>query len=77
MTFDEALACFDRVLNEYAKSDAAPEAVYQRGVTLYKSTGSPQALKEAYERLAAHYPASEWTKRRIRTGSSRKRAAIP
>ena len=62
-TFDKALACFDRVLSEYATSDAAPEAVYQRGVTLYKSSGSSQALKGAYERLAAQYPASEWTKK--------------
>lgn len=61
--FDEALACFDRVLADHAKSDAAPEAVYQRGVALYKNTGNLKALKEAFEQLQAHYPASEWTKK--------------
>lgn len=61
--FDEAHVCFDKVLADHAESDAAPEALYQRGVTLYKSTGDLKVLKETYELLHAHYPASEWTKR--------------
>jgi outer membrane protein assembly factor BamD (BamD/ComL family) len=50
-------------LAEYPKSDSAPEAVYLRGVCGYKSTHAPKPLKEAYERLQAQYPSSEWTKR--------------
>ncbi len=61
--FEGALALFDRLLKDYPRSDAAPETVYLRGVAQYKSTHSPGPLKEAYERLQAEYPASEWTKR--------------
>ena len=41
----------------------APEAVYLRGVSRYKSSHSAAPLKEAYEKLRAEYPASEWTQR--------------
>jgi tetratricopeptide (TPR) repeat protein len=61
--FEEALALFDRLLKDYPKSDAAPEAVYLRGVAQYKSSHSAKPLKDAYERLQAEYPSSEWTKR--------------
>ena len=61
--FDEALASLDKLLGEYPKSDAAPEAVYLRGVCRYKSTNDPKPLKAAYEQLEAEHPASEWTKR--------------
>ena len=61
--FDEALESLERLLGEYPKSDAAPEAIYLRGVCRYKSTNDPKPLKEAYEQLKAEYPASEWTKR--------------
>jgi hypothetical protein len=59
----EALKNLEKLLQEYPKSDAAPEAMYLRGVCGYKSTHKPQPLKEAYEQLAAVYPSSEWTKR--------------
>lgn len=61
--FEEAIGYFDRVLAEHATSDAASEAIYWRGVGGYKSTDNPKPLKEAYERLAADYPDSEWTRR--------------
>ncbi len=53
----------EAVLSEVPQSDAAPEAVFQRGVSLYKSTGDPKPLKEAYMKLQDKYPESQWTKR--------------
>jgi len=61
--FEEAIIMLDRVLKEYSKSDAAPEAIYLRGVSEYQSTHSPEPLKKVYERLQAEYPSSEWAKR--------------
>lgn len=61
--FSEAIALIDEVLKDYPKSDAAPEAVYLRGVALYKKTHSAESLKEAYKRLQAEYPSSEWARR--------------
>jgi tetratricopeptide (TPR) repeat protein len=61
--FEHALAQLEKLLSGYPMSDAAPEAIYLRGVSLYKSTDDPKPLKQAYERLQSDYPASEWTKR--------------
>ena len=61
--FEAAMALFDQLLQGYPKSDAAPEAVYLRGVSQYKSSHNAKPLKEAYERLKTDYPSSEWTKR--------------
>jgi len=61
--FNEAIEMSEKILKDYPKSDAAPEAVYVRGVALYKSTHSADPLKEAYKRLMAEYPSSEWAKR--------------
>lgn len=61
--FQEAIACYERVLDNYPASDFAPEAIFQRGVSLYKSTHDPKPLRGAYDRLQASYPTSQWTKR--------------
>lgn len=61
--FDDAIQLFDKLLAEYPKSGAAPEAIYLRGVSCYKSTHGAGPLKEAYEKLKAEYPQSEWTMR--------------
>lgn len=61
--FSEALAALDKILKDFPKSDAAPEAIYLQGVCRYKSTHNPKPLKEAYEQLQTHFPSSEWTKR--------------
>src|SRR5512147_1261662 len=60
--FDSAIAHFDSLLAGYPKSAAAPEAIYLRGVCLYKSTHEAGYLKKAYERLATDYPNEEWTR---------------
>jgi len=61
--FTEALVHFEKILADYPTGDSAAEAIFLRGVSLYKSSGKPGFLKEAYERLAAELPNSEWTKR--------------
>ncbi len=61
--FNEALEKLAKLLAQYPKSDSSPEAIYVRGVCGYKSTDDPKPLKEAYEKLSAEYPSSEWTKR--------------
>ncbi len=61
--FNDAILHFDQLLAKYPKSDAAPEAIYLRGVARYKSSHNAAPLKEAYEKLKADYPASEWAKR--------------
>jgi hypothetical protein len=61
--FDNALTNLNRLLTEYPESNASSEAIYLRGVCLYKSTHDARPLKEAYEKLNARDPKDEWTKR--------------
>jgi hypothetical protein len=61
--FDEAVASLDTILQGYARSASAPEAVFLKGVSLYKGTHNPRPLRDAYDRLQAEYPDNEWTKR--------------
>lgn len=61
--FKEAIGCFEKILADSPLSHAAPEAVFHRGVNLYKSTHDPKPLKEAYMLLQEKYPASEWAER--------------
>ena len=61
--FDEAIANFEQVINEYAYTNSAPEAIFFRGVSLYKSTHQPGHLKDAYQKLQVHYHYSEWARR--------------
>jgi len=61
--FTEALSTLKTLLKDCPGSDASPEAIFLKGVALYKSTHDPQPLKKAYETLKAEYPTSEWTKR--------------
>ncbi|MFC1835233.1 tetratricopeptide repeat protein [Thermodesulfobacteriota bacterium] len=61
--FVEASARLEELIAEYAKSAAAPEAIFFRGVADYKGSGDPTPLKEAYEKLILEYPESEWAKR--------------
>ena len=61
--FSKAILILEELLMDNPKSEVAPEAVYVRGVALYKSTHSAEHLKEIYKRLQREYPSSEWTKR--------------
>jgi len=61
--FTEAITTIETLLKDHPKSDSAPEAIYIKGVSQYKSTNDPKPLKKAYEQLKLEYPSSEWTKR--------------
>lgn len=61
--FKEALTHYESLLARYPRSDSAPEAIFQKGVSLYKSSNDPKPLKKAYEYLQENYPGSLWTKR--------------
>lgn len=63
--FNEAIADLEKIIQGYPQSDAAPEAIFYRGVCGYKITHDPKPLKQAYVRLQAEYPQSEWTKRAL------------
>jgi hypothetical protein len=59
------LKALDRIVTEFPKSCSAPEAVFWKGVAGYKSTHDPKPLRQAYDRLAAEFPASRWTQRAL------------
>ncbi|MHC1729958.1 MAG: hypothetical protein AB9866_28825 [Syntrophobacteraceae bacterium] len=61
--FNEAIECFDNLIAEYSYSCSAPEAVFFRGVALYKSTHQVKHLKQMYRTLQDDYPNSAWAKR--------------
>lgn len=61
--FKKALGRYEKIVSDFSGSDSAPEAVFQIGVSLYKSTNDPKPLKEAYEHLQDKYPENQWTKR--------------
>jgi tetratricopeptide (TPR) repeat protein len=61
--YAEALTFFEKIISEQSQSDSVAEALFLRGVSLYKNSGDPKPLKEAYETLSSQFPNSEWTKR--------------
>jgi len=61
--FAEALAVLEELLAGYPGSDSVPEAIFLRGMSLYKILHNPGPLKEAYEKLQTGHPSSEWTMR--------------
>ena len=56
---------YEEILQKYPTSDAAPEAVYWRGVCQYKSTNDHTVFAEVVRTLNEKYPASVWTKKAI------------
>lgn len=63
--YPEALRHLTTICQEYGDSAAAPEAIFLRGVNLYKNTKNAAPLKEAYQTLLTKYPKSEWTQRAL------------
>ncbi|MCX5806413.1 MAG: hypothetical protein NT010_10165 [Proteobacteria bacterium] len=63
--YDKAAPNLERIVNDYAQSFAAPEAIYYRAVCGVKVAHDIAGLKKAYELLAKDYPQSEWVKRAL------------
>jgi len=61
--FREAINSFKKILAKHPENDSAPEAAFLAGVSHYKYTRNPLALRETYEHLRQKYPRSSWTKR--------------
>jgi hypothetical protein len=51
------------VVNAYATSDAAPEALYWAGVSKYRATNDPSALGETARAFAERYQDTAWAKK--------------
>jgi TolA-binding protein len=54
---------FRDVTGKYPDTDAAPEAVYWAGVSRFRATDDPAALKETNTEVSRRYPASSWAKK--------------
>ena len=54
---------YNQILNTLPESDAAPEALYWRGVSQYKSSGDPTALQQTAEAFKIRYAGSTWAKK--------------
>jgi outer membrane protein assembly factor BamD (BamD/ComL family) len=52
---------YDSILEKYPDSLFAPEAIYWRGISRYKTTNDHNTLGEVAEILNAKYPDSIWT----------------
>jgi TolA-binding protein len=56
---------YDEILQKYSNSTAAPEAVYWRGVSIYKKTNDHHVLGEVPKTLQQKYPDSVWAKKAL------------
>lgn len=54
---------YAQVIERFAETAAAPEAVYWRGVSRYKRTNDHTVLGEVAEQLGEKYPDSVWAKK--------------
>ena len=54
---------FREVASRYAETDAGPEALYWAGVSKYRATNDPAALKETAAAFNARYTESAWAKK--------------
>jgi outer membrane protein assembly factor BamD len=60
--YESALPRFDAVLKEYGRTQAAPEALYQKADALIRLGRSDEAAS-LLRRLVQEFPASEWSRR--------------
>lgn len=59
----EAEQRFGEVLEEHPDTEAAPEALYWKGVARYKGTGDGAALGETARAFRSRYATSSWAKK--------------
>ena len=63
--WDEAELLFADTVLQHEATAAAPEAQYWLGATCYRRDPKSAGLREAWEALAARWPASPWTSRAL------------
>ena len=61
--YPEAERWFRQVVDTYANTEAAAEALYWAGVSRYKATGDPKALQETATAFGSRYAGSTWAKK--------------
>ena len=61
--FADAERRFAEVLERYPQSKAAPEALYWKGVSRYKSTNDHTVLGELPKQFQEKYPDSVWAEK--------------
>ncbi|MGW8192861.1 MAG: tetratricopeptide repeat protein [Desulforhopalus sp.] len=61
--YTTAIIPLESLLESFPKCHAVQEALYLRGVTLFKETKDPKRLKETYLKLKSDYPDSVWVER--------------
>lgn len=61
----EAERWFAQILEKHPNSDAAPEALYWKGVAKYKGSGDAAALGETARAFQERYADSTWAKKSV------------
>ena len=56
---------YDEIVQKYPTSASAPEAVYWKGVSHYKSTNDHTVLGEVQKTLKQKYPTSIWAEKAL------------
>ncbi len=54
---------YRRVVEQFPKTEAAPEALYWAGVAKYKATNDPSALRETAQNFKQKFTDSSWAKK--------------
>lgn len=61
--FADAEKRFRSVVDAYPKTETAPEALYWAGVSRYKGTNDPTALRDTARAFTERYQDSSWAKK--------------
>jgi TolA-binding protein len=61
--FDRAMREFEQVVEKHPRATAAPQARYWAGVSRYKASNDPGALKETAQAIESRWPGSEWARK--------------
>ena len=54
---------YRKIVKEYSRTEAAPEALYWAGVAKYKESGDAASLKETAEKFKKKFSKSTWAKK--------------
>ena len=61
--WDRAEKLYREIVEKFPSATTAPEALYWTGVSRYKASHDPTALRETAEEFTRRYTDSEWAKR--------------
>jgi TolA-binding protein len=61
--YGEAERQYREIVDRFPSSDAAPEALYWAGVSNYKATGDPSALRATTAAFSQRYQDTAWAKK--------------